>query len=104
MRVLHYHAEPDVDVVIPLEGVIDLGAERTRIEKDLDGARKELQGYERKLANEGYLSKAPPAVVEETRKRERDCRDRITGLKAALFLNVLNFIGSGDDWSHSHRA
>ncbi|MGI9592303.1 MAG: valine--tRNA ligase, partial [Myxococcota bacterium] len=44
------NADPEVDVVIPLEGVIDLDAERQRIEKDLEAARKQLTGFERKLA------------------------------------------------------
>jgi len=78
------HTEPDVDVVLPLEGVIDLDAERERIEKDLAKARKELEGYRRKLANEGYVSKAPAAVVEETRSRAVDCEERIAGLEGAL--------------------
>ncbi len=78
------HAEPDLQVVLPLEGLIDLDAERERVEKDLAKARKELQGYERKLANEGYVSKAPPEVVEETRTRATRCRERIEGLEGSL--------------------
>jgi valyl-tRNA synthetase len=77
-------AEPEFDLVIPLEGVIDLDAERERIEKDLERARKELTGYERKLANESYVNKAPADVVEETRKREIACRERIASLESAL--------------------
>jgi valyl-tRNA synthetase len=77
-------SEPEVDVVLPLEGVIDLAAERERIGKDLEKARKELEGYRRKLSNEKYLSKAPAEVVEQTRTRATDCEERISSLEAAL--------------------
>ena len=78
------NADPEVDVVIPLEGVIDLDAERERIEKDLAAARKQLSGFERKLGNESYVNKAPAHVVEETRSRARECEERIASLEAAL--------------------
>ena len=77
-------ADPEVDVVIPLEGVIDLDAERERIEKDLAAARKQLMGFEKKLGNESYVNKAPADVVEETRSRARDCQERVASLEAAL--------------------
>ena len=78
------HDEPDLQVVLPLEGVIDVDAERSRVEKDLAKARKELSGYERKLGNEGYVNKAPADVVEETRQRAARCRERIEGLEGSL--------------------
>jgi valyl-tRNA synthetase len=78
------HDEPDLKVVLPLEGVIDLDAERGRVEKDLTKARKELEGYERKLGNEGYVNKAPADVVAETRARAARCRERIAGLESSL--------------------
>jgi len=78
------NADPEVDVVIPLEGVIDLDAERERIEKDLAAARKQLGGFQKKLGNESYVNKAPAPVVEETRTRARECEERIASLEAAL--------------------
>ena len=78
------HTEADYTVVLDLEGLIDLDAERIRIEKDLAKARKELEGYERKLGNEGYVNKAPAEVVAETRERADRCRERIEGLEASV--------------------
>ncbi|MCP3986167.1 MAG: valine--tRNA ligase [bacterium] len=78
------HAEPDLQVVLPLEGLIDLDAERGRVEKDLARARKELEGYERKLGNPGYVNKAPAEVVEETRARAGRCQEKIEGLLGSL--------------------
>jgi valyl-tRNA synthetase len=78
------HDDPELAVVLPLEGMIDLDAERERIEKDLTKVRQELQGYERKLANQSYVQKAPAEVVAETRTRAERCRERIDGLEASL--------------------
>ena len=52
-----------VDIVIPLEGLLDLDAERTRLARALEKVRSEIQRFSGKLANEGFLAKAPPAVV-----------------------------------------
>jgi valyl-tRNA synthetase len=76
-------------VVVELDtsGVIDVAAERRRLEKDLAAAQKELTGTTAKLGNEAFLSKAPPAVVDKIRARQqfaRDEVDRITGRLAAM--------------------
>jgi valyl-tRNA synthetase len=76
-------------VVVELDtsGVIDVAAERRRLEKDLAAAQKELTGTTAKLDNEAFLSKAPLAVVDKIRARQqlaRDEVDRITGRLAAM--------------------
>jgi valyl-tRNA synthetase len=53
-----------------LDGLVDqadAGAERARLEKLAAERRKAAQGYRAKLDNAGYVAKAPPKVVEETR-------------------------------------
>jgi valyl-tRNA synthetase len=53
-----------------LDGLVeqaDAGAERTRLEKLIADRRRAVQGYQGKLGNAGYVAKAPPQVVEETR-------------------------------------
>ncbi|MGD9657170.1 MAG: valine--tRNA ligase [Methylocystis sp.] len=69
---------------MPLEGVIDLGAERARLAKEtakLDGDLKKLDA---KLANEGFLAKADEEVIEEHRERREETAARIDKLNAAL--------------------
>ena len=46
---------------------VDAGAERARLEKVIADRRRAVQGYQGKLGNAGYVAKAPPKVVEETR-------------------------------------
>jgi valyl-tRNA synthetase len=66
---------------------IDVAAERRRLEKDLAAAQKEAEQTERKLANEGFLAKAPADVVGKTRDRLAAAHadiERLTGRLAAL--------------------
>jgi len=63
----------DVEVFLPLAGLIDMAAERARLGKELDAAEAELARRAAKLGNAGFVEKAPAAVVQ----RERD------GLSAA---------------------
>jgi valyl-tRNA synthetase len=55
------------EVAIPLEGLLDLDAERTRLDRDLAKVSRELEARNRKLHNTSFLQKAPPEVVEKER-------------------------------------
>ena len=57
------------DVRVVYEKKIDVAAERERLEKELARIEKEIANAERQLGNDGFLSKAPPKVVEGLRKR-----------------------------------
>ena len=59
----------EVTVVLPLAGIIDLGAERARLEKDHGRALAEAEKVRRKLDNAEFVRKAPAEVVEENRER-----------------------------------
>ena len=69
---------------LPLAGVIDMGAERARLEREIDKCRSEIGKVDAKLANESFVAKAPPEVVEENRERKADFEATITKLQAAL--------------------
>jgi len=77
----------DVTVELDTAGVIDVAAERRRMDKDLAAARAEAGQAERKLANEEFLARAPAEVVAKTRDRLDAARadiDRLTARLAAL--------------------
>lgn len=76
--------EGGVEVFIVLEGKVDLSAEKARIEKEIASSEKELAGLERMLANEGFISKAAPAVVEGKRARAAELADALEALKGQL--------------------
>jgi valyl-tRNA synthetase len=71
----------EVEVVMPLGGLIDVAAEKTRIAKDIGKAEKEISVLERKLGNADFLARAPEDVVAEQRARlaeEQSRRERLT--------------------------
>jgi valyl-tRNA synthetase len=73
-------------VVVELDtsGTIDVAAERRRLEKDLAAAQKELESTTAKLANQDFLAKAPPAVVDKIRDRQQVARDETNRIAARL--------------------
>lgn len=53
--------------VIPLEGVIDIAAEKTRLTKALEASTKEAKSLEGRLKNPAFVEKAKPEAVEKAR-------------------------------------
>jgi valyl-tRNA synthetase len=74
----------DVTVRLDTAGVIDVAAERRRLEKDLAAARKEADQARRKLSNEAFMAKAPEAVVAKNRDRLVQSEADIERLEAQL--------------------
>ena len=62
----------ELQVLLPIEGLVDLEALRARLEKDLAKAQKEIQGLSGRLANPNFADKAPPEVVVECRANLAD--------------------------------
>jgi len=69
---------------LPLAGVIDISAEKERLGKDLAKLDKEIDGVDRKLANEQFISKAPESVVNDQKKRRDDAQAKKLRVEAAL--------------------
>ncbi len=74
----------EATLVLPLAGVIDLPAERARLQKEQARAAGEAEKLERKLANADFTTRARPEVVEETRERVAAARQEEGRLAAAL--------------------
>jgi valyl-tRNA synthetase len=75
---------PIGQVFLPLEGSVDLGAEKQRLEREIAKLEQEVETVGKKLANENFVNRAPAAVVEEHRNRERDFLNRLEQLRARL--------------------
>ena len=73
-----------MDIGLPLAGILDFEAERARLNKEIKGCEAEAGKLRGKLSNEGFLAKAPEAVVEENRRRLTEEESRLSGLQAAL--------------------
>ncbi len=53
--------------VIPLEGIVDIAAEKTRLEKALAASQKEAKSLDGRLSNPAFAEKAKPEAVEKAR-------------------------------------
>ncbi|TZF91258.1 valine--tRNA ligase [Cognatilysobacter lacus] len=72
----------DIRLFVPLEGLVDLGAERSRLDKEIKRVEVEIAKCRGKLASETFVANAPPAVVEQERKRLVDWTSQQDALSA----------------------
>ncbi len=77
-------------ILIPLKGVVDFEAERTRLQKELETLNKNIEGYNRKLNNESFVAKAPAAVVSEEKRRQAEALENKVKVEEAL-ARIANF-------------
>src|SRR3954462_4690285 len=69
---------------LPLKGVIDLAAERTRLEKEIGKADGDIKRVDAKLANEKFVANAPEEIVEEEKEKREAALARNSKLQEAL--------------------
>ncbi len=74
----------DVEVFIPLAGLIDLNVERDRIGKEIKRLEKNLNDLNLKLSNHQFLKKAPAQVVEKEQQKQADFGEKLAKLKKNL--------------------
>ena len=63
-------------IFVPLEGVVDFNQEIERLDKELVKLRKDLGGILKKLGNSGFLTKAPPDIVDKVRAKKRELLEK----------------------------
>ena len=71
-------------VYIPMAEMLDLDKERTRLAAEIKKTEGEIARLAGKLANEGFLAKAPAAVVEGEKAKLLKYEDTLAALKTAL--------------------
>ncbi|GAA4440257.1 valine--tRNA ligase [Pontibacter saemangeumensis] len=69
---------------IPMEGNIDVAAERERLTKELEYTKGFLASVDKKLSNERFVSGAPEAVISAERKKKADAEARISAIEQSL--------------------
>lgn len=71
-------------VLIPLAGLIDLEAEKTRLTREITRVEKEIRKCEGKLGNSRFIDNAPAAVVEQEQQRLTDWSIQLDALREQL--------------------
>jgi valyl-tRNA synthetase len=74
----------DATLIVPLEGLIDIGAEKARLEKALAAAQKEAKALEGRLNNPAFVERAKPEAVEKARADHTHHTAEAARLAAAL--------------------
>ena len=74
----------DIEVYLPLEGVIDLDAEKARLEKELDQLQAEIKKTTGKLNSPGFIEKAPAEVVAKEKGRREEQESKLVKLQQIL--------------------
>jgi valyl-tRNA synthetase len=72
------------ELYLPLEGLIDIAAEKARLTKELDKINAEIVKVEQKLANPAFTQKVPIEVLKEHEKRLADWQAKKQHVLAAL--------------------
>jgi valyl-tRNA synthetase len=74
----------DCEIFVPLEGIIDLGIERERLNKEITRLKGALIGVDKKLSNERFVNNAPAEVVEKEKSKKADWENSIEKLSKLL--------------------
>jgi len=74
----------NTEFFIPLEGVIDLDAEKARLTKEIDGLKGGLMACQGKLKNHSFVTKAPKEIVENERRKETTYKEKVTKLEESF--------------------
>ena len=74
----------NLEIFLPLKGIIDLEAEKARLSKQIEKLEKEVQVIKNKLDNPHFLANAKPEIVENERKRFEEVNTKLSLTKELL--------------------
>ena len=75
---------PFGELFLPLDGLVDLEAERNRISKELEKINKEISKSKAKLSNASFVDRAPAAVVDQEKSRLTEWESKKSQLEGML--------------------
>ena len=73
-----------IDVIVPLEGLVDIEEEIKRLKKAIEKVNKDVQVINNKLGNEKFMKNAPADIVEKDQALLVELKSKITGMEASL--------------------
>ena len=80
----------ELEVFLPLEGLVDLEVERERLEREIDRISQQMVKTEQKLQDENFVQRAPQRVVDREREKREDYRANLEKLERNLKILTLS--------------
>jgi valyl-tRNA synthetase len=74
----------DVEISLPLAGLVDIAEEEKRLEKEIAKVRKDVELFTGKLSNEKFVANAPEHVLEKDRRKLKDAEEKMAVLQESL--------------------
>jgi hypothetical protein len=74
----------EVEMILPLEGLIDFATERARLQKDMEKQQAEAAKIEGLLGRESFVERAPAEVLETNRSRLSELKEQLGKMQALL--------------------
>ena len=74
----------ETTAAMPLTGIIDMGAEKKRLEKAIEGANSDLAKMDAKLSNPNFIERAKEEAIAEAKERKAELEAEIKRFSAAL--------------------
>lgn len=69
---------------MPLSDLVDIQKEKERLQKEKEKMQKEVERVEKKLANQGFVAKAPQNVIEEEKAKGEKYRATLAQIEERL--------------------
>ncbi len=74
----------DVEILLPLAGLVDVAEEVKRLDKEIAKVQKDVDFFTKKLGNEKFVANAPPQVLEKDRGKLKDAEEKLAILQESL--------------------
>lgn len=71
-------------IYIPFNELVDIEKEKLRLTKEYEKYKKEVERVEKKLSNQGFISKAPVSVIEEEKAKQNKYKNMLEQIKQRL--------------------
>ncbi|MEI0749645.1 valine--tRNA ligase [Brachyspira pulli] len=72
------------EINVNLVGIIDLEAEKKRLEKEAAGYKKDLEAVNKKLSNENFMKKAKQEAIDTENRKKKEFEDKLKGIEEVL--------------------
>ena len=77
-------SEIELDIIVPLAGLVDIAKEIERLEKNLEKTTKEMAGIQGRLDNPNFVKNAPEEVVVQDKEKVQELKAVIKSLEASV--------------------